>query len=100
MGAYTFNMPTLKCYRHAHVSLLASCVSFCEASSDSSGENLSLIKISNVAVFSRKLVQSRGVDPLGSTQADCKGMQSTCRAGTSAHQDVHACWEEASDSHL
>ena len=28
---------------------------------------------------------------LGSTQADCKGMQSTCRAGTGAHQDVHAC---------
>ena len=28
---------------------------------------------------------------LGSTQVDCKGMQSTCRAGTGTHQDVHAC---------
>jgi len=28
---------------------------------------------------------------LDSTQADCKEMQSTCRAGTGAHQDVHAC---------
>jgi len=28
---------------------------------------------------------------LGSTQADCKEMQSTCRAGTAAHEDVHAC---------
>jgi len=36
---------------------------------------------------------------LGSIQADCKGMQSTCRAGTGAHQDEHACWEDASDSH-
>jgi len=36
---------------------------------------------------------------LGSTQADCNGMQSTCRAGTGTHQDVHACWEDASDSH-
>jgi len=62
MGAYSFKS-TLKCYRHAHVSLLASCVSFCAARSDSSGGNSSLIKISNVAVFSRKLVQSRGVDP-------------------------------------
>jgi len=36
---------------------------------------------------------------LGSTQADYNGMQSTCRAGTGTHQDVHACWEDASDSH-
>jgi len=36
---------------------------------------------------------------LGSTQADCKGMQSTCRAGTDAHQDIHAFWEDASYSH-
>jgi len=36
---------------------------------------------------------------LVSTQVDCKGMQSTCRAGTGAHQDVHACSEDASDSH-
>ena len=36
---------------------------------------------------------------LGSTQADCKEMQSTCWAGTGAHQDVHVCWDETSDSH-
>jgi len=36
---------------------------------------------------------------LSSTQADCKEMQSTCRAGTGAHRDVHVCWEDASDSH-
>jgi len=36
---------------------------------------------------------------LGSTQADCKGMQSTRRAGTGAHQGVHTCWEDSSDSH-
>jgi len=36
---------------------------------------------------------------LGSTQADCKEMQSTCQAGTGAHEDVHACWEDAGDSH-
>jgi len=36
---------------------------------------------------------------LGSTQADCKGMQSTCRAGTGTHQGVHACWENLCDSH-
>ena len=28
---------------------------------------------------------------LSLTQADCKGMQSTCRAGTGAHQGVLAC---------
>jgi len=36
---------------------------------------------------------------LGSTQAVCKGMQSTCQAGTGAHQGVHTCWEDSSDSH-
>jgi len=36
---------------------------------------------------------------LSLTQADCKEMQSTCRAGTGAHQGVHACWEDSCDSH-
>jgi len=36
---------------------------------------------------------------LSSTQADCKGLQSTCQAGTGAHQSVHACWEDSCDSH-
>jgi len=36
---------------------------------------------------------------LGSTQADRKEMQSTCRAGTGAHQGVHACSDDSSDSH-
>jgi len=36
---------------------------------------------------------------VSSTQADCKGMQSTCRAGTGAHKYIHACCEEISDSH-
>jgi len=36
---------------------------------------------------------------LGSTQADRKEMQSTCRAGTGVHQGVHACWKDSCDSH-
>jgi len=35
----------------------------------------------------------------GSTQADRKEMHSTWRAGTGAHQGVHACWEDSCDSH-
>jgi len=54
VGAYTFNLLTLNWYCHAHVSLLANCVSFCEARNVGSGRSLSSIRISNVAVFSRK----------------------------------------------
>jgi len=32
---------------------------------------------------------------LDSIQAECKEMQSTCRAGTG----VHTCWEDSCDSH-
>jgi len=36
---------------------------------------------------------------LGSTQEDGKEMQSTCRAGTGAHQSAHASCEDTCDSH-
>ena len=47
--------------RHTHVSLLLTCVPISAARDGSSGRNLSLIRISKVAVFSQKLVQSTGL---------------------------------------
>jgi len=47
--------------RHTHVSLLLTCVPISAARDGSSGRNLSLIRISKVAVFSQKLVQSKGL---------------------------------------
>jgi len=50
------------------------------------------------SMFSQEGLIRRGIKvflmtaaKLSSTQADCKGMQATCRAGTGAHKDVHAC---------
>jgi len=54
LSKYAINLLTLNWYRHAHVLLLASCVSFCTARNVDSGESLSLIRISKVAVFSQK----------------------------------------------
>jgi len=65
-----------------------------------------MLLVSGESKFSQEGLIRRGIKAflmtaakLSSTQADYKGMQSTCRAGTGAHKYVHACCEEISDSH-